>query len=59
VTGRRFALSVFDLGTELTPWVQLEIELATGRRPRARRHSGRASDAAGQAVSPRATEPGR
>ncbi len=59
VNGRRFDLSVFDLGTELSPWVELEIEMATGRRPHARRRSGRASNAAPQAVSPRATEPGR
>ncbi len=59
VNGRHFDLSVFDLGTELTPWVELEIELATGRRPHARRRSGRASNAAPQAVSPRATEPDR
>jgi|GEM_PF-430180 protein-disulfide isomerase len=58
VNGRRFDLSVFDLGTELSPWIELEVELATGRRPRARRRAGRAANPAPQAVSPRTAEPG-
>jgi len=59
VNGRRFDLAIFDLATELSPWVELEIEIATGRRPRARRRAGRAVDAAGQAVSPRVAESAR
>jgi protein-disulfide isomerase len=54
INGREFALSVFDLASELEPWIEDELELATGRRARSRPRRAHATD--GEGTSPRAQE---